>query len=350
MPDLPRARLKLWLRLALAGEVLLFLLHGAVLGIRAPWPDGSLASGRAFEVGLDLLGRVGVTPTMAIPFLGAVAGSACILHLAGLASGVDGLRPLSLVPSLLLASSPVFAHAAFTGGEEVIFTSLLLATAYRAFAETHTSGQLPISALFGGLAGACGRSGLWTLLTFFAQRLAFARKFQLQPAVRLFALIWLAIAVLLAGGLILLLGGAGNGPASGITLRFALPAGGPWTRGLRALGGLSQAVNGLALLPFVLGLALAWKPKEIYFRLTLAVAALIPLLTNAAMAPAVGASRVLAPALPFAFLIAGDALATADLALAGGGLRGRTRAILGWTFIAALALAELAPTLAGSMG
>ena len=350
MPDVPLARRRLWLRLALAGEVLLFLAHGAVLGVRAPWPSGSLASGRAFEVLLAGLARLGLGSETAVPFLGAVAGSACILLVARLAAGVDGPRPLALVPSLLLASSPAFAHAAFTGGEEVVFASLLLAAAYRAFTETHTAGRLPISALFGGLAGAFGRSGIWALLALFAQRLAFVRKFQLQPAVVVFALVWLAMALGTAFGLTILQGGAGHGPASGGTLRFALPTGTPWTAGLRAFRGLVDAVNGLALMPFVLGLVLAWKPKEVYFRLTLVVAVLIPLLVNAGLAPAVGFSRVLAPALPFAFLIAGDALATADQALEGGGLRGRTRAVLGWSFVAALALAELSPTLVGFAG
>jgi hypothetical protein len=159
MPDVPLARRRLWLRLALAGEVLLFLAHGAELGVRAPWPSGSLASGRAFEVLLAGLARLGLGSETAVPFLGAVAGSACILLVARLAAGVDGPRPLALVPSLLLASSPAFAHAAFTGGEEVVFASLLLAAAYRAFTETHTAGRLPISALFGGLAasGRCWR-------------------------------------------------------------------------------------------------------------------------------------------------------------------------------------------------
>ncbi|HWN81483.1 MAG TPA: hypothetical protein VNM87_05275 [Candidatus Udaeobacter sp.] len=338
-----------WLRLALAAEVLLFLVHGAVLGVRAPWPDGSLASGNAFEAALAGLAKVGLGSRAAIPFLGAVAGSAAIILTAALAAGVEGLRPLALVPSLLPAASPVFAHAAFTGGEEVVFASLLLATAYRAFTETHTAGRLPVSALFGGLAGACGRGGVWTLVAFAAQRVAFVRKFQLPRAVAVFAGVWLILSLALTFVLMFLLAGAGHGPASGATLRFAMRAGGLGVGLWRVLGGLMQAVNGLALLPFVLALVLAWKPKEVYFRVTLAVAALIPLLLNAALAPAAGFGRVLAPALPFAFLIAGDALGTADLALESGGLRGRTRLFLGWTFIAALALAELAPTLAASM-
>jgi hypothetical protein len=346
MPDVPPNRRDLRLRLALAGEVLLFLGHGALLAAQNPQPAATIAHGRVFGAVLASLADLGVSPSMAIPLFGAVAGSASILLVAAFAAGVDGLRMPALVPPLFLAASPVFAHAAFTNGESAVLTTLLLATGYRSFSETHTHGRLPISALCGGLAAAIGRAGALAFMALFLQKVAFARKFRLPRAVAVFAVVWLVLGLAVTGSVLLALAATGH---SSDVFAPPPPAGSVLASGVRTLGAFISAVNGLALLPFVLALVLAWKPKEIYFRLTLAAAALIAILIAAVRVPAAGLGPALAPALPWGFLIAGEALAHAETVLQSSGLRGRALAVLASSVIAALALAELVPTLAGAI-
>jgi hypothetical protein len=106
-------------------------------------------------------------------------------------------------------------------------------------------------------------------------------------------------------------------------------------------------VNGLALLPFVGVLCLAWKPKEVFFRLSLAAAVLVAIVIMAARVPEERLGFALAPALPWAFLIAGEGFRAAHAILETSGFRARERVILGAIVVGSLVIALLWPTRTG---
>jgi hypothetical protein len=320
--DTPR---DLWAGLAFAAVFALLFAHGWVLAREPLLPVAggfrSMASAAAAALSLGLVVALG-------------AGTEGT-EATGKGGVLSRLLP-SLIPALLLAASPLFARGVFLGAEGMVFTALLLAGGYRAFVETHTPGRLPISAVCFGLAAALDRAGLLALVFVAVQKLVFARNFRLPRAVYGFAFVWLGVG-LLAAAVAFWLAKSGPYAAAGMT---AVGIG-------RAVAAFFAAIDGLALVPFVTALFLAWKPKEVYFRLTLAAAVLVALVVMAGRAPEESLGRALAPALPWAFLIAGEALRSARAVLETAGFRARERRILGVIVIGSLALAQLWPTLIG---
>jgi hypothetical protein len=95
----------------------------------------------------------------------------------------------------------------------------------------------------------------------------------------------------------------------------------------------------------VVVLAAGWKSKAVFFRMSLAAFVLAGCLVAAATAHEL--PRSLVPALPFAFLVVGEALAAVLGLGEATGLRGRTRTVTATALAAAFALGQLWPTLAG---
>jgi hypothetical protein len=277
--------------------------------------------------------------------LGGAAGAVVLAGLAVLAAGIDGLRPAALLAPLLTALSPPFAASALAGGREAFLAACIVAGSALAFAETHTAGRWPLSALCFGAAGTAGPLGLAALTAAFAQRIAFARRFRLPRRVLAHAVIWLGLALAVAAAGRLLSGPdpapPPGAPPPGDDPGTSAPAGLPLL-----LAALWREADGLAVLPAVLVLLLGWKPKAAFFRLSLAGLLLAAWLPLAARAPAAGLDRALAPVLPIVFLVIGEALAAAGGALEAVGLRGRRRAVLAASVIGALALGQAWPTLA----
>jgi len=328
----------------LAALVAILWGHGLYLARRDPWPPAAaLAHGNLWEHLVSGLAVLGIAPEPATALLGGIAGALVLVSLAALAAGTTELRPENLLAPLFTALTPTFARAAFTGGEEVLFAALILAGSYRAFAETHTSGRLPVSAVLFGGSAALGLGGLVALAAAFGQKIVFARRFRLGARVYGFAFIWLAIGLVTCGLLIKVSGPWGPGPISGrpLLLETGEPVGLP-----RLLAALWRESNGLAWFPWVLVLLLGWKPKALFFLLTQVGLLLGGWLLVAARAPVAGLSRVLAPAIPWVLLVVGEALSGVFPALESAGLRGRARRILIALVVAAFAAAQAWPTLA----
>lgn len=307
----------------LAALVAVLWAHGLVLGAHGLVPPPLL----------------GPRLDTAAALLGGAAGAVVLVALAALAAGTEEPGPAVLIAPLLTALSPAFARSAAAGGTEVLLAALLIAGSARAFAETHASGRLPLSAALFGAAAGLGPVGAAALAAVFLQKLVFTRRFRLGAEVYRFAIIWLAIALAVWAGL-RLLGVAGPRGAAG-------PAAGGEAIGLvRLLAALWRETDGLAVFPFLLVLLLGWKPKGTFFVLTLAGLLLAAWLAASAGAPAAEVPRTLAPALPFAFLVVGEALRAAAAVFESSGLGGRGRAILGGLVVAALGLGQAWPTLA----
>jgi hypothetical protein len=332
-------------RAGLAALVVVLWGHGLFLAARDPWP-GVLVHGRAWELLSSGLGSLGVAPAAASSLIGGVAGALVVLVLAVLAGGIDGLRPIALIAPLLTVLSPTFARGILIGGEWSLVAALLVAGGYRAFAETHTAGRLPISALLFGAAAGLGHGGLAVLILVCLQKLIFARKFRLGGQVYLFAGIWLVLGLITAGLVHLLVGSGGGGPVPDASLLAAGGQAGIW----RILSAFWREVDGLAILPFLLVLLFGWKPKAVFFRLTLVASILVGWMTVGSRAPASALPFLLVPALPFAFLIVGGALEAAGSTLEAVGLRGRARAGLVSLCVLALALGQLWPSLVLAFG
>jgi hypothetical protein len=275
---------------------------------------------------------------------GAAAGAIALVSLTLLAAGIDGFRPAALVPALLAAASPAFAASLFAGGREPLVAACCMAGAYRAFMETHVPGRLPFSALLFGAGAALGPGGIFIPIAVFIQKIAFSRRFRLERANYIFAVIWLALA-LAAWGAGRAAIGAAIGAAGGAVPGGAALAGGPPAGFGRVLVRFWREADGLAVLPFLLVLLAGWKSKAVTFRLTLAGLVLAGSLAGAAFAPLSTLPRSLAPALAFAFLMVAEALATAGALLETAGLRGRARTALVAAVLSALALGQLWPSL-----
>jgi hypothetical protein len=185
-----------------------------------------------------------------------------------------------------------------------------------------------------GLASAVECAGLLVLVLVALQKLAFARKFRLPRAVYGFAFVWLGVGALVAAVGFWLTGFVPRAAAGRVSVGF-------W----RAITAFIASVDGLALVPFVAALCFAWKPKEVYFRLTLVAAVLIAVVIMAGRLSEESLERALAPAMPWAFLIAGEALRSARAGLETAGFRARERRILGVIVVGSLTLAQLWPTL-----
>lgn len=297
----------------------------------ALWAHGALLGGTAGDV-QSTGGAVA----------GAAAGAIALVSLTLLAAGIDGFRPAALVPALLAAASPAFAASLCAGSREPFAAACCLAGAYRAFMETHVPGRLPISALLFGAGAALAPGGIFIPIAVFVQKIAFARKFRLERANYIFAVIWLALALAAWGAGRAALGAVTGGAVTG----GAAPTSGPPLAGPgRVLVRFWREADGLAVLPFLLVLLAGWKSKAVTFRLTLAGFVLAGSLAGAAFAPLSDLPRPLAPALAFAFLIVGEALARAGALLETAGLRGRGRTVLVAAVLCALALGQLWPTL-----
>jgi hypothetical protein len=325
----------------LTALVLILWGHGLFLAGRDPWASAVPAHGRLWERVVGGLAELGIGADLATQLLGGAAGAVALVSLAALAAGTEGLRIGVLLAPFLTALSPTFAGAALGSGEEVLFAALLLAGSYRAFAETHTSGRLPVSAVLFGGSAALGLGGLIALAAAFAQKIVFARRFRLARNVYLFAAIWLVVGLATSGLLLIVIDGWGVGPVSGKPIledgeRLGLP---------RLLAALWRETYGLAWLPYVLVLVLGWKPKALFFLLVQIGLLLAGWLMVAAQAPVAGLRGVLAPAIPLVFLVVGEALRGFSPALEAIGLRGRPRVLLIALVITALGAGQVWPTL-----
>lgn len=331
--------------LGLAALVAVVWGHGLFLAVAIPsGPSGPVppAHSRLWENVIGGLGALGIGRDAASIMIGGAAAFVVLACQAGLARGVERLSPVVLLAPLFTALSPRFAEAAMASGEEVLFAALLLAGCYCGFAETHTAGRLPASAVLFGASAGLGLGGLLALAAAFLQRIIFARRFRLAAPVYGFAFIWLAIGLATFGLLRWMSGPWGPGPVSGQ----------PFATGNEAAGlgflvsRLWDEVNGLAVLPYVLVLVIRWKPKALFFLLTLVGLLLAAWLPVAARAPVAGVGRVLAPAIPLVMLVVAEGMRGIAPALETVGLGERARRALITVVVVALALAQAWPTLA----
>ena len=331
----------LWAALAFAAVFALLFGHGAVLAREGLAAAAIEPPSRGFSLLLRGLGGLGINAQAVSGAIAAVAASISLVLVVALATGTEAIgeggvlarRLPSLIPALLLAASPLFARGVLVDGDAMLFTALLLAGGHRAFVETHTPGRLPLSAVTIGLASAFDCAGLLVLLLVALQKVIFARKFRLPRAVYAFAFVWLGVGALVAAVAYWLTGFAPRVAPGTVSV-------GLW----RSITAFMASVDGLALVPFVAVLCFAWKPKEVYFRLTLVAAVLIALVIMAGRLPEETLDRALAPAMPWAFLIAGEALRSVRAVLETAGFRARERRILGVIVVGSLTLAQLWPT------
>jgi hypothetical protein len=329
---------------------IVLLAHGLVWWARAPLPHDLLVSGRPWAALLRLLGAIGVPGDIAALCLGGLAGVSVLAVVGDLASRVEGPRTRAgLVAPVLLVLSPSFAHGIFGTPEIALFAAVLLLAMRRTFDETGAIGARSLSILPWAVVGAWCQQGIILLVVAFVHRLLYARRYGLgRPHLAVISA-WFGLSAAGAVLLALALGGWSGGPFAAAGDGSAAPAspaspGFPWD----AVTHFWAGAQGLALLPFLLFLAVAWKPRPVWYLSTLALLTVAVWLLLAVLRPLPAAAArpaLLVPILPLFYVVVGEALRASRTVLEAGGFRGRQSAIVTTGYLCGLALATVWPTL-----